>query len=198
MTAVAPAVVVPLMIALVKEGYGLKKQIPIKIIASSTIENVAVLVLFGIFSSIAMNQVSKTTSNPGEQLGWSILEIFVGLFGGIAMGILGFLFKVKELQRFNNNIVKFLFICFWVLAMQILLELPSKAWKNTKFVGSATFGYILYKIWGNNKPQIYLKHLSTLMYPALFGCIGASIDFSSLNASYIGIGIGVYFFSMFF
>ena len=117
MTAVAPAVVVPLMIALVKEGYVLKKQIPIKIIASSTIENVAVLVLFGIFSSIAMNQVSKTTTNPEEQLGWSVLEIFVGLFGGIAMGIFGFLFKVKELQKINNNIVKFLFICFWVLAM---------------------------------------------------------------------------------
>ena len=57
MTAVAPAVVVPLMIAIVKEGYGLKKMIPIKVIASSTIENVAVLVLFGIFSALALNQV---------------------------------------------------------------------------------------------------------------------------------------------
>lgn len=55
MTAVAPAVVVPLMIAIVKEGYGVKKLIPIKVIASSTIENVAVLVLFGIFSSLALN-----------------------------------------------------------------------------------------------------------------------------------------------
>lgn len=73
MTAVAPAVVVPLMIGLIKEGYGLKKQIPIKIIASSTIENVTILVLFGIFSSIAMNQVSKTQTNPGENFGWSIL-----------------------------------------------------------------------------------------------------------------------------
>ena len=73
MTAVAPAVVVPLMIGLIKEGYGLKKQIPIKIIASSTIENVTILVLFGIFSSIAMNQVSKTQTNPGETFGWSIL-----------------------------------------------------------------------------------------------------------------------------
>lgn len=35
------------------------------------------------------------------------------------------------------------------------------------------------------------------MYPALFGCIGASIDFRSLKASYIGYGIGIYFFSMF-
>lgn len=36
------------------------------------------------------------------------------------------------------------------------------------------------------------------MYPALFGCIGASIDFRSLKSSYIGYGIGIYFFSMFF
>lgn len=34
------------------------------------------------------------------------------------------------------------------------------------------------------------------MYPALFGCIGASIDFNSLKPVYIGIGIGIYFFSM--
>lgn len=97
MTAVAPAVVVPLMIALIKEGYGLKKQIPIKIIASSTIENVTILVLFGIFSSIAMNQVSKTQTNPGENFGWSILQIVVGFAGGALIAIPGFLFKVKEL-----------------------------------------------------------------------------------------------------
>lgn len=35
------------------------------------------------------------------------------------------------------------------------------------------------------------------MYPALFGCIGASIDFDQLKPSYIGIGLGLYFFSMF-
>lgn len=65
MSAVGPAIVVPLMIDLVKKGYGLKKQIPIKIIASSTIENVTMLVLFGIFSSIATNNISTSPQNPG-------------------------------------------------------------------------------------------------------------------------------------
>jgi solute carrier family 9B (sodium/hydrogen exchanger), member 1/2 len=54
MTAVAPAVVVPLMIGLIKEGYGLIKLIPVKIIASATVENVTILVIFGIFSGIGL------------------------------------------------------------------------------------------------------------------------------------------------
>jgi len=55
LSAVAPAVVVPLMLQYVKEGYGTKKGIPLKIIASSTFENISILVLFGIVSVIGLN-----------------------------------------------------------------------------------------------------------------------------------------------
>lgn len=55
LSAVAPAVVVPLMLQYVKEGYGAKKGIPLKVIASSTFENISILVLFGIVSVIGLN-----------------------------------------------------------------------------------------------------------------------------------------------
>jgi hypothetical protein len=97
MTAVAPGVIVPLMIGLMKDGYGMKKMIPIKIIASSTIENLAVIVLFGIFSGLGLNQVSSVQVNIGVNIGFSILEIVVGILGGGLFGFLGFMFKPKEL-----------------------------------------------------------------------------------------------------
>jgi Kef-type K+ transport system membrane component KefB len=41
-----------------------------------------------------------------------------------------------------------------------------------------------------------LKHVCTILYPILFGCIGASVDLYTLNPIYIGIGVGIYIFSM--
>ena len=72
-TAVAPAVVVPMMLLYIKEGYGAKKGIPLKIIASSTFENIIILVIFGIVSVIGINQIATNKQNPGKVFGWSIL-----------------------------------------------------------------------------------------------------------------------------
>jgi len=114
LNAVAPAVVVPLMIGLLKDGYGLKKQIPIKIIASATLENLTILIIFGITSVFVINTFASKEQSVGTTIGMSILQIVVGFLGGIILAIPGFLFKVKELHKLNNNVVKFIF-CFIVI-----------------------------------------------------------------------------------
>lgn len=44
-----------------------------------------------------MNEISIKKDNLGESIGYSILQIVVGLAGGFVGAIPGFLFKVKEL-----------------------------------------------------------------------------------------------------
>lgn len=50
--AVSPAVVVPRMIRLLEEGYGVKKSIPQLILASASVDDVLVIVTFYSFLSI--------------------------------------------------------------------------------------------------------------------------------------------------
>ena len=79
LAAVSPAVVVPRMVKLMDEGYGVKEGIPQLILAGASVDDVYVIVLFSTF--VGMMQ--------GE--GASILKfvnIPVSIFGGIAIGLL--------------------------------------------------------------------------------------------------------------
>ena len=79
LAAVSPAVVVPRMVKLMDEGYGVKEGIPQLILAGASVDDVYVIVLFSTF--VGMMQ--------GE--GASILKFVnvpVSIFGGIAIGLL--------------------------------------------------------------------------------------------------------------
>ena len=79
LAAVSPAVVVPRMVKLMDEGYGVNEGIPQLILAGASVDDVYVIVLFSTF--VGMMQ--------GE--GASILKfvnIPVSIFGGIAIGLL--------------------------------------------------------------------------------------------------------------
>lgn len=79
LAAVSPAVVVPRMVKLMDEGYGVKEGIPQLILAGASVDDVYVIVPFSTF--VGMMQ--------GE--GASILKFVnvpVSIFGGIAIGLL--------------------------------------------------------------------------------------------------------------
>lgn len=54
--AVSPAVIVPKMIKLMKEGYGVRKGIPQIILAGASVDDVFVIVLFSAFTSLAQGK----------------------------------------------------------------------------------------------------------------------------------------------
>lgn len=79
LAAVSPAVVVPRMVELIKEGRGTDKQIPQIILAGSSADDVYVLVLFTAFVTMAQGEnVSSLT----------LLQIPISMIGGIVMGYL--------------------------------------------------------------------------------------------------------------
>lgn len=72
-SSIGAAVVIPIMIHLVKEGYGFKKGIPLKIIAASTFENIVALVVFGILAILSVNSIATEQQNIGVVFAWIIL-----------------------------------------------------------------------------------------------------------------------------
>lgn len=79
--AVSPAVIVPKMLRLMEEGYGVKKGVPQLILAGASVDDVFVIVLFSAFTGLA--QGNKVSVVSFAKIPLSIaLGIAVGLFLG--------------------------------------------------------------------------------------------------------------------
>ena len=77
--AVSPAVVVPKMIRLLEEGYGVKKSIPQLILAGASVDDVFVIVMFTAFTGLAQGQSVSVRS---------FINIPVSIATGVIVGLL--------------------------------------------------------------------------------------------------------------
>lgn len=78
LAAVSPAVVVPGMLRIMEEGYGVKKSIPQLILAGASVDDVFVIVLFTAFTSI---------ESGGEVSPMSFVQIPISILLGVALGL---------------------------------------------------------------------------------------------------------------
>lgn len=117
LAAVSPAVIVPRMIRLMEEGYGVDKGIPQLILAGASVDDVFVIIIFTAFTSLA---------STGELSPVSILQIPVSIVLGIVAGVIVGMVLVKFFRTFHmRDSVKLLIILsfsFLLIEMQNQLE----------------------------------------------------------------------------
>lgn len=117
LAAVSPAVIVPRMIRLMEEGYGVDKGIPQLILAGASVDDVFVIVIFTAFTSLA---------STGELSPVSILQIPVSIVLGIVAGVIVGMVLVKFFRTFHmRDSVKLLIILsfsFLLIELQNQLE----------------------------------------------------------------------------
>ncbi len=113
--AVSPAVIVPKMLNLMETGYGTDKQIPQMIMAGASIDDVFVIVLFTVFTSLSIG---------GTFTAMDILQVPISIILGIALGfILGYclsLFFPKVEMRDSLKVIVVLSISFLLVINTIL------------------------------------------------------------------------------
>ena len=175
LAAVSPAVVVPRMVKLMDEGYGVKEGIPQLILAGASVDDVYVIVLFSTF--VGMMQ--------GE--GASVLEfvnIPISIFLGIAIGLLlGFLLAhyFKKIHiRDTSKLLIILSISFLLVVIEDKL--------TTAITFSALIAIMFIGVGLQKKREVVAKRLSAkygkLWVAAevfLFVLVGATV-----NISYLG------------
>ncbi len=115
--AVSPAVVVPRMIKLIDEGYGKDKSIPQLILASASVDDVFVIVVFTVLTAFA---------STGEITPTSFLQIPLSIIFGIVLGVvvgfaLVFFFKKVHI-RDSVKVMIILSVSFLLLDVQTRLE----------------------------------------------------------------------------
>ena len=175
LAAVSPAVVVPRMVRLMDEGYGVKEGIPQLILAGASVDDVYVIVLFSTF--IGMMQ--------GEGVSLiSFVNIPVSIFLGIVIGLLiGFLLAYFFKKIHIRDTSKVLIILSISLLLVVLEDKLTTAITFSALIAIMFIGVGLQK-----KREVVAKRLSVkygkLWVAAeifLFVLVGATV-----NIGYLG------------
>lgn len=179
LAAVSPAVVVPRMVKLMDEGYGVKEGIPQLILAGASVDDVYVIVLFSTFTG--MMQGTGVSAIRFINIPVSIL---LGIAIGLGIGVLLACFFQKVHMRDTSKVLIILSISFLLVVLEDYLATP--------ITFSALIAVMFIGIGLQRKREVVAKRLS-LKYGKLwvaaevflFVLVGATV-----NIGYVGkVGI---------
>ncbi len=115
--AVSPAVVVPRMIKLIEEGYGVKNGIPQLILVGASVDDVFVIVMFTAFTSLASTGDFSATSFFQIPI-----AIILGILLGVIVGSVLTIFFKRFHMRDSIKIIIIISLSFLLLEVENLLE----------------------------------------------------------------------------
>lgn len=180
--AVSPAVVVPSMLLLQKEGYGVEQGIPTLLMAAGSFDDI--LAITGFTTCLGM---AFATGSTWYNLLRGVLEVAGGTVAGILLGFL--------IQYFPSVDQKHLVMkrSFLVLGLSIFAVFGSAV---AGFPGSGGLCTILLAFlggigWGAGKTRVeeVVSWMWDIFQPLLFGLIGAEIRISEMEGHAVGLGI---------
>ena len=191
LAAVSPAVVVPRMLKIMEEGYGVKKSIPQLILAGASVDDVFVIVLFTAFTSI---------ETGGQVSPMSFVQIPVSIILGVALGLICGLALIWFFKKFHMRdsvkILIFLSISFLLIELQNALEgiVPISG-----LLAIMSMGVALYK-WYNVLAVRLSSKYNKLWVAAeilLFVLVGAAVDLNYVTTAGL-LSVCVVVFAMIF
>lgn len=193
LAAVSPAVVVPRMVKLMDEGYGVNKGIPQLILAGASVDDVYVIVLFSTFTGMMQGESASVTS---------FLNVPVSIFLGGVLGLLlgtffAYYFKKVHL-RDTAKVLIILSVSFLLVVIEDHL--------NTPITFSALIAIMFIGIGLQKKREAVAKRLSVkygkLWVGAevfLFVLVGATVNieyFGKVGVQALAVILGALVFRM--
>ncbi|XP_073897552.1 sodium/hydrogen exchanger 9B1 isoform X2 [Castor canadensis] len=178
--AVSPAVVVPSMLLLQEEGYGVEKGIPTLLIAASSLDDIVAITGFNTFLSV----VFSTGSILSNVLA-SLLEIFIGVLVGIILGLFARYFPSEDQEKLAKK------RAFLVLSMCIFAVLGSQhiGLHGSGGLSTLMLTFVAGRAWTQEKigVQKIIANVWNIFQPLLFGLVGSEVSVLSLASNTIGL-----------
>ncbi len=185
LAAVSPAIVVPRMIKLKNEGYGVVNHVPEIIMAGSSCDDIYVIVLFYSFKNLV-------ASNSFSLL--SLLKIPSSIILGILLGFLVGIIIVKTFKKINiNTPYKIIIMLSCSFGMLYLEEFLDKYVSISALLGIIVMGIIVSKYLKEDVNKIKQGYESLwngfeILLFALVGCItDINLAFSKEGALILGL-----------
>jgi solute carrier family 9B (sodium/hydrogen exchanger), member 1/2 len=181
--AVSPAVLVPSLMILQKNGYGVKKGIPTTLIAASSFDDIIAITVFGVFLTVAINEapggIAEESDSVWFELAFVGLQVIVGLAVGLSVGYMMKCFVGCPSDR--TKWPKFFLTLAMAIATPVVCEMTG--FIESKFICIIFFGFMCYRVWGEDKPEHELGIFWMFVQPVLFGSVGAAVLFEKLEPS---------------
>ena len=117
--AVSPAVIVPRMLKLMEEGYGVKKGIPQMVLAGASVDDVFVIVLFTSFTGMAQGGSFSPAALAGVPV-----SIVLGAALGLLIGFVLAKFFARFHMRDSVKVVILLSLAFLLVALEDVIPVP--------------------------------------------------------------------------
>ncbi|XP_051041410.1 sodium/hydrogen exchanger 9B1 isoform X3 [Phodopus roborovskii] len=177
--AVSPAVVVPSMLLLQENGYGVEKGIPTLLVAASSMDDVVAITGFNTFLSIVFSSGSVISNILS-----SLRNVFIGVLLGIAMGFFIQYFPSGDQEKLTRR------RAFLVLSMCISAVLGCQYFGLHGSGGLVTLvlSFMAAKKWAKDKVGVQKVVANTwnIFQPLLFGLVGTEVSVESLESRTIG------------
>ena len=117
LAAVSPAVVVPRMVKLMDEGYGVKEGVPQLILAGASVDDVYVIVLFTTFVNMMQGEGVSVISFVNIPI-----SILLGIAIGLLIGILMSIYFKKIHIRDTSKVIIILCVSFLLVVLEDSLK----------------------------------------------------------------------------
>ena len=175
LAAVSPAVVVPRMVKLMDEGYGVKEGIPQLILAGASVDDVYVIVLFSTFIGMMQGEGASVISFINIPVS-IILGVLIGLIIGF---FVAYYFKKVHIRDTSKVLI--------ILSISLLLVVIEDS-LNTAISFSALIAIMFVGIGLQKKREVVAKRISVkygkLWVAAevfLFVLVGATVNIGYLS-----------------
>ena len=156
LAAVSPAVVVPRMVKLMDEGYGVKQGIPQLILAGASVDDVYVIVLFSTFVSMMQGENASVVSFVNIPV-----SIVLGILIGFVIGCLLALFFKKVHIRDTSKVIIILSISLLLTVAEDNLKTKKKEISTNPnsnvLVDDLNLAQFVRVAFGMDAPQVYPK-----------------------------------------
>ncbi|KAJ8416582.1 hypothetical protein AAFF_G00358700 [Aldrovandia affinis] len=182
LSAVSPAVVVPSMLILQNDGYGVEKGIPTLLMAAGSFDDI--LAITGFSTCLGM---AFSTGSTWFNLGKGILEVVVGMVAGMVLGLFIKFFPSKDQADLVMR------RSFLLLGLSVFAVFASHVANFSGAGGLCTLvmAFLAGLAWGGSKvPVAAVVGMSwDIFQPLLFGLIGAEITLSTLDPNTVVLGL---------
>nr|KAF6393784.1 solute carrier family 9 member B1 [Pipistrellus kuhlii] len=187
--AVSPAVVVPSMLKLQEDGYGIEKGIPTILMAASSVDDILAITGFSIFMTIVFS-----SGGVLQDVLISFRNVVIGVLLGTFMGI--FLQYFPSADQTNLPVKRACLILS--LCVSVVLVGNSMGIHGTGGLFTLMLTFIGGMNW--NRDKIGVQKLITFAWeifqPLLFGLVGLEVSVAALKSDAIGVSIACLFLAL--
>ncbi|XP_036814328.1 sodium/hydrogen exchanger 9B2 isoform X3 [Oncorhynchus mykiss] len=182
LSAVSPAVVVPSMLLLQKDGYGVEKGIPTLLMAAGSFDDILAITAFTTSLGVAFASDS-TWLNVMK----GVLEVVGGSAAGLVLGLFICFFPSQDQEELvlRRSVMLLGLSVFAVFGSHVA------GFSGAGGLCTLVMAFIAALGWGETKGPVaaVVGRFWDIFQPLLFGLVGAQITVSTLDPNTVGLGM---------